>query len=285
MARIRTIKPEFFANEQVGAVPFQWRLLFIGLWLHADREGRLQERPQRLKAMLFPYDDLNIEDGLGCLANARLIDRYEGNGLRLISIPTWAKHQQPHVRELASVLPPPPSGDQQSGAGLVLAPPEGKGTDQEGKGTRDHALRARFERFWDSYPRKVAKEPAWTTWRKLAPDDIVTAIMIAKVREHSASPQWRKDAGQFIPHPRTWLNQKRWQDDCDGGGEPLGRTPAPAHWRDECRELGHEPSCEHASHHSLRKDVAAKGCAHHGVCRSLGEHAQKVADERKVAAS
>lgn len=239
MARIRSIKPEFFASEQVASVSSQWRLLFIGLWLHADREGRLLDRPVRLKAMLFPYDDLDVDEGLGCLVNAGLITRYEGNGLRLISIPTWAKHQLPHIREADSVLPPP--DDQKSSASTVLALREGKGADQEGKGTSLDALRARFDAFWSVYPRKQGKEAAWKEWLKRKPNEALAHTMIEKVQEQRQTPQWMKDSGQFIPQPRTWLSQGRWEDEVASGPREV-----PARW-----------SCPHVDH-----------CSHRGECES-----------------
>src|SRR5262245_30051913 len=62
LARIRSIKPGFFRNEDLAAFPFQHRLLFAGLWLLADREGRLEDRPKRIHADLFPYDPaLDVE--------------------------------------------------------------------------------------------------------------------------------------------------------------------------------------------------------------------------------
>lgn len=74
---------------------------------------------------------------------------------------------------------------------------------------------ARFERFWAVYPRKVGKGAALVEWRRIEPDDALTDTMIAKVEEQKQSSQWRKDGGQFIPHPRTWLHQKRWLDSPD----------------------------------------------------------------------
>ncbi len=64
MARIRTIKPQFFLNEELAELPAMVRLLFIGLWTQADREGRLLDRPKRLKAEIFPYDNFDVEKGL-----------------------------------------------------------------------------------------------------------------------------------------------------------------------------------------------------------------------------
>lgn len=254
MARIRTIKPEFFTNEEVAAVSFEWRLLFVGLWLHADREGRLQDRPARLKAMLFPYDDLSVETGLGCLANEGLIVRYEGDGMRLIAIPGFSKHQQPHIKEAESVLPAPPN-DQKHGASTLLQPVEpvgreGKGTDQERNGSVITALRARFDLFWSVYPRKVAKDAALKEWLKRSPDDALTERMIVAVNRHKASPQWTKDGGQFIPHARTWLSQGRWQD------EDVIRLTA----RDNNGEVASSSKswvCPHVDH-----------CSHRGMCKN-----------------
>lgn len=130
MARIRSIKPAFFLNEEVAALPFEWRLLFIGIWTQADRAGRLEDRPLRLKAALFPYDSIDIEAGLQRLASAGLIVRYQVGDKRLIAVPTWEKHQQPHVREADSELPAPehvlstvPAPGQHTGSG------SGKGAD------------------------------------------------------------------------------------------------------------------------------------------------------------
>lgn len=214
VSRIRTIKPKFFKNEDLAALPVEWRLLFIGLWTQADKAGRLEDRPRRLKAELFPYDDLDVDAGLGCLANAGFLTRYDRNGCHYIAIAKWEKHQQPHVREADSEIPPP--DDHEHGASTVLAAQEGKGTgrEQEGKGTST-ALRARFERFWQAYPRKVGKDAAWAVFQRKGPDDDLTDAMIAAVDRAKRSAQWQKDDGQFIPHPRTWLSQGRWQDGHD----------------------------------------------------------------------
>lgn len=225
MARIRTIKPSFFLNETVASLPFHWRLLFVGLWTQADREGRLEDRPMRLKAALFPYDDLDVNDGLGCLANAGLITRYDGNvhEQRLIVIPTWRKHQQPNVREADSDLPPPP------GESTVLAPVEPFRKGREGKGREQEgvpiALRANFDRFWNAYPRKIGKDAALAVWRRLRPDNDLTTRMIAAVQ--AQMPHW--DDPKFIPHPRTWLHQGRWQDESfpvRSGSGVASRRPA-----------------------------------------------------------
>lgn len=118
MARSRLLKPEFFENETLAELPFQTRLCFAGLWTLADREGRLKDRPKRIGAKLFPYDEVDIEAMLDALAAKGFIDRYQANGTDVIAIPTFLEHQSPHVRENPSVLP---ARDEHQ-TSLVLAP-------------------------------------------------------------------------------------------------------------------------------------------------------------------
>ncbi|MGA9753322.1 MAG: hypothetical protein WBS54_16205 [Acidobacteriota bacterium] len=107
MARSRNLKPGFFTNDLLAEVPPLGRLLFAGLWTLADREGRLEDRPKRIKAQLFPYDDCDVDALLEELANRRFIQRYEVDGSRLIQVTTWHRHQNPHIKEPESTLPAP----------------------------------------------------------------------------------------------------------------------------------------------------------------------------------
>jgi hypothetical protein len=105
MARLRIIKPGFFLDDELAScTPFA-RLLFAGLWTIADREGRLEDRPQRIRAQILPYDEVDVPGLLAELAEAGFIVRYEAEGRRLITIPSWSRHQRPHPREAASALP------------------------------------------------------------------------------------------------------------------------------------------------------------------------------------
>ena len=106
MARARNIKPGFFRNAELVELPVETRLLFPGLWVIADREGRLEDRPKQIKMEIFPADSFDVDCMLGQLSNAGLIIRYEVNGKRLIQIVNFLKHQNPHKDERASILPP-----------------------------------------------------------------------------------------------------------------------------------------------------------------------------------
>jgi hypothetical protein len=71
----------------------------------ADREGRLEDRPKRIKIQIFPGDMLDVEPMLQGLADQKLIVRYQVDGERYIWIPCFLKHQKPHIKEAASVIP------------------------------------------------------------------------------------------------------------------------------------------------------------------------------------
>jgi hypothetical protein len=120
MARARTLKPGFFKNEVLGKLPPLCRILFAGLWTQADRDGRLEDRPLRLKAELLPYDDCDVDAFLQYLHEHHFIRRYLHGGVRYIAILTFGEHQNPHVKEPASKIPAP---DEHS-ANPVQAPDE-----------------------------------------------------------------------------------------------------------------------------------------------------------------
>ena len=106
--RARQISPGFFSSDQVVAVSFPARLLFIGLWTLADRDGRLRDEPSRIKRQIFPDDRVDTEKLLAELAGEGLVDRYVVDGVPLMCIPAFPKHQSIHPHEARSKLAPPP---------------------------------------------------------------------------------------------------------------------------------------------------------------------------------
>lgn len=105
MARSRNIKPGFFCNEDMVELDFATRLLFAGLWTVADRDGRLEDRPKKIKINVFPADDVDVDSMLAQLADKKFIVRYEVNGCKYVQVANWGKHQNPHHTEKPSVIP------------------------------------------------------------------------------------------------------------------------------------------------------------------------------------
>lgn len=108
MARSRNIKPGLFKNEVLGEADPDFVLLFAGLWTLADKEGRLEHRPKRIKAEIFPYRNVDVSMALAWLMHESFINMYEIDGFEYIQINNWRRHQSPHHKEVDSEIPPPP---------------------------------------------------------------------------------------------------------------------------------------------------------------------------------
>lgn len=103
--RSRIIKPEFFQNRKLAEMSAHHRLLFIGLWTIADRSGKLQDDPDLIKAMVFPFENIDIGALLEDLSNSGFIERYNGGEYNCIIIPKFLIHQNIHKHEAKSTLP------------------------------------------------------------------------------------------------------------------------------------------------------------------------------------
>lgn len=238
MARARNIKPGFFENETLAEIAPVGRLLFAGLWVIADRAGRLEDRPKRIRAQVLPYDDLDVDAMLDELAERGFILRYEGRDKsRYIQIIAFEKHQQPHHKERESTVPAPDkdgaSTGQDPGKHLprqVQAPTKASRSPSDSRDSRDSrdsqnppnpparkladAPPLGFDDFWQAYPRKVGKATTLKAWRKLNPSQTTADIIIGAIRNQVAQLHFRNAQGDdFIPNPATWLNQGRWDDE------------------------------------------------------------------------
>jgi hypothetical protein len=210
--------------------------LYPLLVVHADDYGREEGDAFTVKTRVFPASTRPEEDfeaALEAMVKVGLIERYAVNGSTVIQIVAFGNHQGLKARQSSSF--PDRSSSTEDGV-----PRTDLDLDHDLETKRNEtncALRARFEQFWNCYPRKIGKDAAWKEWLKRSPGNDLSDQMIAAVERHKASPQWRKEAGQFIPHPRTWLHQGRWQDEPDV--EKPGEKPYVS-WRDRCQ---HDPPC------------------------------------------
>lgn len=99
MARARNIKPGLYKNEDLAECSVWARFIFPGLWMLADRDGRMEDRPKRIKGELLPYDSIEVEPLLAELAEHGFIRRYEVCGERFIAVVKFLDHQAPHGTE------------------------------------------------------------------------------------------------------------------------------------------------------------------------------------------
>lgn len=221
MARIRTIKPEFFTSEDIVGLQPLTRLLYIAVWCEADKEGRLVWKPLTFKLRYFPADNCDIQAMCKELVDAGLVVLY-GTGYAFI--PSFSAHQHINPRESASQLPEP---DASSTRGSRVGTRHSRDSDaqggREGKGkegdTRDASREdpPGFAEFWKAWPitdRKQAKGKCLDAWKK-ASAERDAAVIVAHVEALKTSASWTKNGGEFIPAPLVYLNQRRWEGAAD----------------------------------------------------------------------
>jgi hypothetical protein len=252
--RIRTVKPAFFKDEELAELPPITRLLFQGLWLMADRDGRLEDRPRFIKVEVLPYDDCDVEPMLAALNDKKFILRYEVADRKCIHISGFTTHQRITGSEAdyPSELPPPP--------GLELFPVEttrqqlgNNSDDRKGKGVREREIErgkgkgkekqepvaipedlqtnqdailawlAYKKERGQGYKGQVGLRALWGRLRAIPQDKRVEAI------NASMGNGW---AGIFEPKGGNYGGQKT------GGGGGLGvESPTASARRDELRSL------------------------------------------------
>jgi len=128
MARARNIKPGFYANEDLAECSIWARFIFPGLWMLADREGRLEYRPKRIKGLILPFDTVDVEPLLHELEQFGFIASYVVDSVRYLQIVKFLDHQNPHHKEAASAIPAPD------------AKPKSPGPDSGSKTSKPEAL-------------------------------------------------------------------------------------------------------------------------------------------------
>ena len=227
MPRARKIKYGFFINEKLSELDFPIRMLFAGLWTIADREGKLEDRPKKIHAQLFPYDyDLRIDQFLDALQDAQFLRRYKIGDAQYIQILNFNVHQNPHKNEAASVIPNPET--QKHGASMIQAPDKHGARmpctldlvpcnyKKETKAKKKE-LRSKFEQFYAQYPRHKDRERAWKVFEKINSNDELFVKIMNAVKNQKAEYDLNKSDStyEFFKYAAPWLNGKCWTDEVE----------------------------------------------------------------------
>jgi hypothetical protein len=228
MARIRTIKPEFFTSEDIVALSAFARLLYVALWCEADKEGRLIWKPKTFKMRYLPADDLDILALCKELTDSRLVVLY-GDGLA--HIPQFRKHQHINPRESESGLPDPVSTREprvkHASARVTVAPvthrEEGKGREGDIDASDDATELSEF-----SIPLNDGSEWAVTTralaeWVQSFPAVDVEQELREMRAWANANPAKRKTSRGIAAFAVRWLSKA--QDTPGRGGKPANDDP------------------------------------------------------------
>ena len=228
----RLIKESICTSEKINTLSdFNFRL-WTCLIVYVDDFGRGDARPPIIKGHCFPLRERvtnkDIEAGLQALAGAGCINLYKVGGESFLCFPNWSKHQS--IRNQRSKYPAPEDADEEpntvesncmqlksieincnqlhANVPVIQSNPNPNPNPNPNSACADL-----FARFWEEYPRKEAKQTAIKAFSKINPDEQMLEAMLLNIRKSKESAQWQESGGQFIPHPATWLNQRRWEDE------------------------------------------------------------------------
>ena len=215
MPRNRQIKADFWSDEKIGRLSAKARLLFIGTWNFADDSGVCRANTTYLRNNIFPYDNINdktIHALLTECSRQRLVMLTQSNGEEYLVIRSFNNHQKinrpssfRYIKDLdVDSLPTHQSLTEASLPNVNVNVNVNENVNVNVTG---------FDLFWKEYPRKKTKGQAEKAWEKIKPSNGLLEIILEKLEEAKASVDWKKDNGQFIPYPATWLNGRGWEDE------------------------------------------------------------------------
>lgn len=264
MARIRSIKPDFFTSESVGALSLHARLTFAGLWTYVDDKGRAKDNPRAIRGALWPNDEETVSSAdvarfIDELVANGMVCRYTHDGQAYLHAINFNKHQsinKPSASKLpecsvhtGGVVPTPPVVlPEESGSAIGDLPEDSRGewNGREGNGKElpppagrrkplaPLAEGERFEDFWSHWPRKVAKPDAEKAWTKAVGKERASpTAVIEACKSYAERCRLVGKPKDLIPYAATWLNRKSWADDLDEvmplgpGASPPPATPPP----------------------------------------------------------
>ena len=210
------------SSDKLAGVSDRAALLWSWLLPHVNSWGQMDGSPGSVRARVAPrrkWTDAMVEGMLCELHNAGLIILYSppppdadlnsSPPDRVILVTNWEKYQRLDRRSQAPEYPMPTARPGNSGK-LLETPSERKGKERKGKDKTLDRYSEGFNLFWKAYPKKIGKGAAWKAWgtAKEILDGKAT-IIFDKLKEQA--PTWTDP--RFIPHPATWLNQRRWEDE------------------------------------------------------------------------
>src|SRR6266540_3173316 len=242
--RIRSIKPEFWTSDDVAALSWPTRLLFIGLWSYVDDNGVGRDNERLIRADLFPLEDdpretlATVSRGLQELCEGTQITRYTVDGRRFLYVNGWATHQRID-RPNKERYPLPtcenaefarPSRDPRETLATGAGEQRNRGTGEQGKPPLAPSRSKtdspeRFEEFWETYSHKVGRKKSETAYRSALKKPGVTADLL--INAASQYVGWVKAEGkhpQYTKHPATWLNGEHWTDERAAREQPQTRV-------------------------------------------------------------
>ncbi|MCK2149492.1 hypothetical protein MYE70_10485 [Marinobacter alexandrii] len=162
------------------------------------------------------------------LENEGMIEQQTGQLTTVTTICNYSKYQTSDTAGEAANESPSEAADEAAGGAQY------KKVKKDKKEKNNYTVE--FGQFWEAYPRKEKKSEALKAFQKISPDQELLDRIISDVKARASSPDWAKENGKFVPHPTTYLNQRRWEDETPANNvTPLKRKDGAV--RDEHGEV------------------------------------------------
>lgn len=228
----RLIREGILSSDRVDLLDPPSEVFYRRLMSKVDDHGLYDARPSILRTSLYPLRVDRVREAdcsrwIAACEKAGLIALYEHDGkpyLQMLdtrwvarstpkyplpSDPGCALLQTPENRCEQLIAPVALFGD-------VVVVEVDNSSSPDGAGGRD----GYFDEFWNAYPKKVGKDAAKKAFAKRKPTRELLTSMLTAIALQRQTKKWNEEAGQFIPHPTTWLNEGRWQDEVASDGGP-----------------------------------------------------------------
>jgi hypothetical protein len=262
VARIRSIKPDFFTSETVASLPLSTRLTFIGLWTYVDDNGVGMDNELLINAAIWPLEGDSLEtlartrEDLATLSRAGLVNRYRDSRKRYLFVTSWDEHQKvDHPRKPRYPRPGDVIGatdltsDNESVDQTIatdsrenredLAPEQGSGIRDQGSGNPPNPPSGGkrvgrqsygydsdpvFGHFWSVFPKKKGKPAAYAAWEKATARGADPNVIIKAAERYRDDPA--RDPGK-TKYPQGWLSDERYADEADAPAPRPGYSNSP----------------------------------------------------------
>lgn len=223
---MRYLKPEYRDSDTINALSDAAEALWCRLLVTVDDYGRFDGRPSLVKSQCYP-----VKESVTAAHCDQLLRELDAKGAIVVFLvggkpylqmqkwtntPRAAKSKFPEfVSDCERVYAGP-------GAPLPPASPPAKAKRGPKASPNVEELPPGFARFWAAWPRSTRKEARGKcveVWLRCEFEPIAEKI-VEHVVAMCATPQWRKNDGEFIPAPLVYLNNRRWEGFEDGGRAP-----------------------------------------------------------------
>jgi hypothetical protein len=246
--RRRIIAPDFWTDSNIVSMSYPARLLFIGLWNYADDEGYFLDDLPAIKRTLFPDQDFDIAAAFSeCrrflteYSYTHVLSDLTRRAFKITHFLNWQVINRPTASKIKpfckftddslnahGALTPKLSKDNININEVNEVSDQGKpdrvytSSPKKSKPARrapaDPAQLEAFAKFYQAYPRHVARADAEKAWMELAPTAELTAKIVSGVERYSEAV--KDSEPKYIKHPGAWLRARRWEDDIGRQNEP-----------------------------------------------------------------